>query len=121
MPKTTTAEAYKKGSRKIVTLASGFMFEIRRLPPKLLPHIFAFGAVARDKNPGSPEVSESFTKALEVILPACIVKPRVVLENPKPDELEVDDISPDDAIELFRHIMDLSGMTPRELEAAKKS
>jgi len=122
-----SAEEYRKRVRKTVEAPSGFKFVIRKLNLKTLARLMeVYGetptgdlsekqkALLADKLKGRLE------DIVEVVLPNCIVKPKVVLnETTKKDELALADLEPDDLIFLVNTITDFSGLTGEAAEERK--
>jgi len=94
---------------------------IRKIPPSLLLKIATKTRPANITNlQQNPQLTEEFPKHFEEIISRCCIKPKIVLSwTEKPDELYIDDLSPDDAFFLLDEIMRFSGLT-RAAERARE-
>ena len=122
----TQASEYRKGRTKLVTVASGATFRIRKAPPQTVLRLFkAFGikVKASDKERqikeriAKLEVGEKVESAMSILLPDCVIEPKVILKgNPKGNEVLIEELHPLDAFDLLDEVVDFSGLSE---EAAK--
>ncbi|RLG45123.1 MAG: hypothetical protein DRN81_02665 [Thermoproteota archaeon] len=127
MVEVTTAKEYREKMTKIVTLPSGFNFRIRKMPPLALAKLMsiydeALPATGRELTPEEEEKMKEigkrrFAEIIKVVIPDCIVEPKVSLNPSSEDELSLDDLAADDIFKLLDEIMEFSGLG----EAAKKA
>lgn len=120
--KPTTAADYRKGKTKMAKLASGAVFEIRKMP------IPAFSILIRildidapkgtpiekveemmQERMSDPEFKVKVVEAMVKVLPHCVVNPPI-RDQPAKDVLTIDDVETADIVELFGVIMDFSGI-----------
>ena len=120
---------YRKGHTKVVTLDSGTEWLIRKIPFDAMAELFEVMGVKATKD--QKEAERQFTSAMDrpdfqkrlvtmtqILLPACCVDPKVVLEgDPSDDYLLYSEIDPMDMFKLFFEIMQHSGLSA---EAAAK-
>jgi hypothetical protein len=119
----TTPEEYRKGKTKLVELATGHVFEIRKMPVQTFSIMFE--TLGIDVPPGmpienvekllaeemkDPQYKTKIVETITKILPHCIVKPKVTA-NPSEGALSIDDIEPADMFALFGEIMEFSGIS----------
>jgi len=108
----TSAREYKAKRYKTVSLPSGSVFKIRKIPPKTLGKLFSLLNMRLDQ---TEQFQESFMDNLptiiDILFPACITEPRVEVRSSDPDVLTVDDIDPNDAFFLINTIFEFSGLT----------
>jgi len=107
----TSIEEYKKAVRKKITLPSGLELTLRRMSLKTFINLFDI-LPSGAPDPTDPRFIHALPEILEVVLPACIEE--------IPSQLEVDDLTPGDAIALVTAIFEFSGLTGEELESRRK-
>ena len=113
-----SARAYKSTKKKIVTLPSGFKFEIRKVPPSVYGDILAILDVSNvGPNEATTLSQKHLVDILKIIIPRCVVRPKIVVEcTDDEDVLCLDDLDYADGFALLDHIYEFSGITA---EAAK--
>ena len=102
----------------MIELPSGFVFEIRKMPPLVYAKMTDLIGV---RSNDSPEVIEEKVQKgqramMELVVPRCVVKPKIVLENPKEDELTIDDLEMGDFLALLEEISEFSGISKESIE-----
>lgn len=98
------AKEYKEKSMKVVTTKSGASFTIRKISVGVLSELSAVYSKSKPQEQDLPTI-------LRILVPACVVDPKIVLEDPAPNELALDDLNADDTFELLEEIVNFSGVT----------
>jgi len=113
-----SAAEYRKRVYKVVTAPSGFSFTIRKMSFKVFSKLLQiYGETptteltAEQRAKLGERLRNQLPQIMEVVIPGCVVKPKIVLENPTEDELALDDIEPNDLIFLMNEITNFSGLT----------
>jgi len=118
------AAEYKSKAIKEVPLPSGFVFKIRRIPPRLIPGLTDIGEYKNPKEMTMAERREAMSKLMEhmmVVIPACVVEPKIVTGDSVPeDAIHFDDLAFDDLFALYTAIIDHTGLTAKAAEKRKK-
>jgi len=125
--KIATAKEYRKAMTKVIRLPSGFYFRIRKMSPQAMAQLMdIYGEVLpRGRRELTPEEREKireighekFAEILKIVIPSCVVEPKIVENATSEDELSLDDLSSDDLFALLDEITAFSGLT---VEAAKE-
>lgn len=113
MDEVTSAKAYRERQRKIVTLPSGFVFEIKKMSPLTFTKMFELIGVGTDVTGERAEemVKEKLYDVLKLIIPECVVNPKIVLESTDDeDALALEDLEMDDFFALLNEISEFSGL-----------
>jgi len=123
MEKIATAKEYRKTQTKVIRLPSGFYFRIRKMSPTAMAKLMeVYGeTLPPGRREPTPEEMErmrevgrkKFAEILKVILPTCIVEPKVSLNPTSEDELALDDLASDDIFALLDEITAFSGLGPK--------
>ena len=128
----TKASTYRKERSKLVTVSSGAVFRIKKAPPRAVFKLFeGMGIKIRSgRKIAKQELTSQLDKlstekrasvAMTILLPACTVEPRIVLEGPAKDgELLIDEVEPFDAFDLLEMEMEYSGLTKEAQEKREK-
>jgi len=112
--KIVSPEEYRKAKTKVVSAPSGYNFKIRKMTPEVADALLK-------KLPAKGELPpETLPELIELLLPACIVEPKVVASEGTSDTLSVDELDPGDQIVLLMEIIDFSGLSAAA-ERARKS
>jgi len=120
----TLVSEYRKDKRKLVTLSSGFVFEIRKMTvpvmmemTKLLQLEIPEGTPVdrvrevMEAKTNDPAFKENVIKAVDYVIPRCVTSPQIVnASTPSENALSLDEIAPGDLFELFAEITDFSGV-----------
>jgi len=109
-----SAKEYREKTRKIVKTPSGFEFTIKKLPLKTVTELFEiFGTteITDVMIMSDPEVRKSLAMAVEKVLTAGVVKPKIVLHATNEDELSIEELEASDGLHLFRCILEFSGLS----------
>jgi len=117
----TSPEDYVKGNRKSVTLPSGAIFVIRRIPPRMLGRLMRVFGTEAEKAADivkSPEFRQQFPELMAELIPSCVVLPKITV-NPEEDSICIDDIGPNDLYALIGEIFSFSGLTPEAVKTRK--
>jgi len=118
----TPASQYKKLHRKLVKLPSDAVFEIRKIPRRLFFELADIIPQIQKVKPNdvlTKEQTEAFQTLYNKLLTNCVTKPKIVLSNPKEDELSIDDIPLEDQMSLTTEIFNFSGLSAAAEEARK--
>jgi len=101
-----TASEYRKKviRKKTVTLPSDISFEIRAFGALDYWNIKGIESVVQGKNI-DPKANLEFFK---MVLTKCVLNPRIVLDNPKENELLIDEIDNNDATAIVNEVLALS-------------
>jgi len=94
---------YKEKSMKVVTTKSGASFTIRKVSVGVLTEL---SSVYSGKKPQDQDLP----KILRIIVPNCVVEPKIVLKDPQPNELALDELNADDTFDLLEEIVNFSGV-----------
>ncbi len=115
---TTSAKEYRARQRKTITLPSGFVFEIRKMSPLVFTKMFdLIGVTGSDSSEvAKKKVQEGLQKILELVIPRCVIKPKISLEPAGEDELSLDDLEMDDFLMLLEEITTFSGLSEGSIE-----
>ncbi len=114
----TTVKEYVAKQRKKVELPSGFVFEIRKMSPLTFTKMFELIGVSSVDNEEETErkIQEGLQGILELVIPVCVVKPKIVIGDAGEDELSLDDLDMDDFLALLEEITDFSGLDKESVE-----
>jgi len=114
----TSADEYRARQRKIVTLPSGFVFEIRKMSPLTFAEMFELvGASPNDPQGVAEEkVRENVYEILKLVIPKCVVSPKISLEATDEDVLALEDLDMDDFFALLDEISTFSGLGAEDME-----
>ncbi len=114
----TTVKEYVAKQRKMVKLPSGFVFEIRKMSPLTFTKMFELIGVRPNETEEETEkkVQEGLQGILELVIPVCVVRPRIVLGPAGKDELSLDDLDMDDFLALLDEITEFSGLDKKSVE-----
>lgn len=132
----TTAEEYLAGKVKKVALpsttASGKhpVFIIRKIPPKTALELTSLLELPEDADLENinealsmANVKEKLPKLIDIIIPACVVKPKIKKEK-KHEEcikcLSIDDLEIEDLVALFEEILEFNGLTAKGIKERQK-
>jgi len=116
---TTSASEYRAGQRRMVTLPSGYVFEIRKMSPLTFSELFnVIGVEANASEEVAAErVRENLVEVIKVVIPKCVVKPKIALEaSDDEDVLSLEDLDMDDFTVLFEEISAFSGIGEKETD-----
>ncbi|RLE64028.1 MAG: hypothetical protein DRJ47_08690 [Thermoprotei archaeon] len=132
----TTAEEYLAGKiEKVVlpsTTASGKhpVFIIRKIPPKAALELASLLELPEDVDLeninealSSIDVKEKLPELIDIIIPACVVKPRIKKEKKNeecPKCLCIDDLEIEDLVALFEEILEFNGLTAQGIKKRQK-
>ena len=120
----TSATEYKKGKTKLLKLKTGNVFRIRKMPARVYADLIEMlgleirqgipreqvEAMLKEKTQAEGYNVKSI-RAMVKIVPQCILEPKMTFEpSNDPDTLWVDDIEPQDLFELFKEIVEFSGI-----------
>lgn len=96
---------YKEKSQKVVTTKNGFAFTIKKISVSTMLELL-------DVYQGKQQPSEQdLPKVMKVLIPKCVVEPKIVTGVPKENEMSFDDLNVEDAFELLEAISNYSGVT----------
>ena len=114
----TEAKEYLAQQRKMVTLPSGFVFEIRKMPPMVYARMKDLIGVGPNDSPEGIEekVEKGQQEMMELVVPRCVVRTKIVLENPAEDELSLDDLEIEDFLALLEEISEFSGISEEGIQ-----
>lgn len=104
-------EEYKKNVRKKVKLPSGLELTIRRMSLRTFVQLYDVWPV-KEPDPRDPTFIKLLPQILEIVLPACVEE--------IPEQLDVDDLAPGDAMELLTEIFEFSSLTAVEMSKQRK-
>lgn len=104
-------EEYKKSVRKKVKLPSGLELTVRRMSLRTFIQLYDVWPV-KEPDPRDPTFIKLLPQILEIVLPACVEE--------IPEQLEIDDLAPGDAMELLTAIFEFSGLTAEEMKRRRK-
>lgn len=111
--KVTSASEYRKKSRMLVELPSGAVFEIRKLSP--LVYGEALEQVGISPAEGAEQVDAVVRKnifsLMKLIVPKCVISPKISVSPSSDDELDYEDIELADLTRLMDEIYKFSGLT----------
>ena len=111
----TTASDYKKEVHEEVMLTNGNTFLMREPPLRAI--IKYLRAIGVEVQPGQEkqtldttltkmqDFNDVLASAIVYLIPVSVVSPKIVVENPKEDELTIDDIKKDDILIIVAWIM----------------
>lgn len=119
MDEITLASEYRAKQRKIVTLPSGFTFEIRKMSPLVFAKMFdVLGYEANvSKEQTESIIKEKLEEILKLIIPNCVVKPKISLEPTDDEEvLCLEDLEMDDFYTLLDEISNFSGLSEDDMK-----
>ena len=115
MSEVVSPSEYRKKRQKVVQTSSGYKWLIRKMPPSVgnqLLHIFGVTEISPEMKEEDIKVDpEKLLEAIEVVLPTCVVKPKIVAGEGSEDALSLDEIDFGDQIELTFEIIDFSGLS----------
>ena len=133
--KATSAAEYKKARYKAVELPSLLtdgshpVFIIRKPPPKIYVKLLEMFNVQVTIDSDPEEIERALTgqamredikaklpQFLEILLPACVVEPRVTTDPNDKEALHIDDIDSKDQFALLEAILDFAGLSERAEE-----
>jgi len=130
--KPTTPEEYRRGKTKNFRVPSGAVFKIRKMTMGTVASFFETLGLslpssgkteevrqALESKLKEPEAASKIINAIHVLLPDCIVEPKVTVKSGA-DSLSVDEIEPQDQFALFAEIMDFGGWSEEVIEARRK-
>ena len=103
----------------MVTLPSGYVFEIRKMSPLTFSELFnVIGVEANASEEVAAErVRENLVEVIKVVIPKCVVKPKIALEaSDDEDVLSLEDLDMDDFTVLFEEISAFSGIGEKETD-----
>jgi len=107
-------EEYRKAKTKIVSVPSGYNFKIRKMTPEVADALLKKLATKEELPP------ETLPELIELVLPACVIEPKIVASEGTSEALSVDELDPGDKIVLFMEVIDFSGLSAAA-ERARKS
>jgi len=126
----TKAEEYLAGKHKKVKLPSILpngkhpVFIIRKPPMRVIIELLRILDVSLDvdKNPevlergfmeawNSMDVKEKIAGFIDLLLPACVVEPRITLDPNEKDAIYIDDLDMEDQFKLLEEIWDFAGLS----------
>jgi len=114
-------EEYRKKMLKEVTLPSGFNVTIRKLPLSAvtkMSKLFKFKGVAT--NIPRDELMEHMDELIEILIPQCVVRPRIVTENPAPKgALSLQELEWSDSLAIIDEIIEFGGLSEEDAKARK--
>jgi len=110
---------YRAAQTKIVTVPSGFNFKIRKMTPETAQKLL------RKLAPESGEITEAEITAkiqdlpelIRIVVPACVVEPKIVQGKSSSDALSLDELDPGDQLWLMMEAISFSGLE----KAARKA
>ena len=121
-----SAKALRQRNRQKITLPdSKLEIVVRKIPPRLLPQLMkyrnpeaeelvtkkGFDALPDEKK---VELTSRLFDMLTIIVPACVVSPKVEVNPTSDDVVDFDDLSLNDLITIFRYAMSGTGLPPEE-------
>ncbi len=114
----TTVKEYIAKQRKMVELPSGFVFEIRKMSPLTFTKMFELIGVRPNETKEETEekIQGGLQEILELVIPVCVVNPRIVLGLAGENELSLDDLDMDDFLALLDEITEFSGLGKEDVE-----
>jgi hypothetical protein len=121
----------KYGGIKEISLKSGDMWKIRKMPFEALAEFFSILGISIDKKndqsklnalfsekTASPDFIKKIVELAKILLPSCCVAPEVILAGtPTDQQLLFIEIEFNDIFELFFAVMDYSGFSSKEIES----
>lgn len=131
-PVPVTAEEYRKGKTKIISLPSGHVIEIRKMPVPVFAEMFE--TLGIEVPPGTPferveelmkekmndpKYNAQIINAILKVIPHCWVRPRIS-NDAGADNLSIDDVDPGDLFKSFSEILDFSGISRMAEEMRQK-
>jgi hypothetical protein len=124
--KASQASEYLKLSRKLLTVPSGAIFEIRKMPRSIFFQVSSYIDAIKDMKIDniaaiSDEQQKAFTQMYNTVLTSCITNPKVVMDVINTEQLSIDDIGFEDQAALINGVFALSGMTAKDDEERKNS
>jgi len=124
---------YRRQVYKEVSVPSGFVFKIRKMPIHVTWKFFDLLEVRAPAEAESAaeavraaldriDMVSKLPAAMKLVITECVVEPTIVAEGKPSDEhLLFDELSPGDVFELFSAILDFSGMTEEAGEERRKT
>jgi len=104
-------------------------WKVKPLSPRLMVHNYKYFA-ALEKLEGEEEAElskeqeaetlEKLAPLIDVVLPFCVVDPKIVMEGETNNtQISIDDIDVETLMSLFQKIFEVSGLTDKEAEKRK--
>ena len=131
----TSPQEYLSGKRREVTLPSTLpngehpVFIIRKPPTKVMIRLLSLLEVSLDvnRNPellekdineamNTPQAAEKIVRFLDLLLPACVVEPKITNDPNETDGIYIDDVDMEDQLALLEAILDLAGLSKKAEE-----
>ena len=119
------ASQYRKANRKTVQV-DGFDWTIRRLPPEVLSEVMdltgvevSTTAITEAEKMGEKLKPKVF-EIVKVVLPACVLDPKIVVVQENDDELALEDVATTTAFALLDEIYAFSDLSKEAFEKRRK-
>ena len=121
-----SAEEYRKRVYKDVTMPDGFVFTIRKMNYKTLTALLdVYGEAPtgelteQQKKEIGDKIRKQLPSIISIVIPACVVKPKISVNPTSENELALDDVEPGHLLALVNAITDFSGLTGQAAEERK--
>ena len=106
---------YTERNRKTIESPSGMKFTIRKIPTRTYSKIEQLSSkVKKDISDG--EASEKFYQMTLILLPACVMSPKISIDEYSDKKVHIDDIDVEDASFIVSKIYDFTGLSSEKME-----